>query len=334
MGVVADNWLEGYRKDIDNYKLAAKIAADTLQEVFSGVPIAIHSITARAKIPASAGRKIRDKKYGRPQSQMNDVIGVRIITSYAQGVEEVVRRLKDRYEIDEVNSVDKREALGIGLAGYRSVHLVLTLGKIGRTDSAAKMLEKMKIEVQVRSIIEHAWAEIEHELRYKSGLSLSDEIKRRFTVIAGTLELVDKEFDNLSEGLAALVFSYRDRYAAGEALDDVFDSARLMGYLMANRPELVCSGPNGLPLPFERAAECLAVLAEVGILRPSDLGRVMDQEKFRAVIRDYADRRSIEPGSASALVLVMAALSLTDRAILKRSALLSDSVFDAILEDA
>ena len=96
MGVMAARWLERYRKDFSSYEAAAKIAAETIQETFSGVPIAIHSITARAKLPGSAARKIQRKNYGRPRSQMNDVIGARIITSYAQGVEEVVRRLKDR----------------------------------------------------------------------------------------------------------------------------------------------------------------------------------------------------------------------------------------------
>jgi ppGpp synthetase/RelA/SpoT-type nucleotidyltranferase len=332
MGVMAANWLERYRKDLGTYRVAAKIAAEAIEETFSGIPIAIHSVTARAKSPGSAARKIERKKYGRPQSQMNDVIGVRIITSYAQGVEEVVRRLKDKYEIDEVNSVDKREALGIGMVGYRSVHLILNLGKVGKADGAAKILEQMKIEVQVRSIIEHAWAEIEHELRYKSGLSLPDEIQRRFSIIAGTLELVDREFDSLADELAALVFKYRERYNASEAEGEGFDSAHLMGYLLARRPDLAPAGPKKLPLPFERASECLAVLSEAGISNARDLDQVIDQEPFRALIRDYADRRHIEPNTVSGLVLVMAAASLVNRDIVRRSALLNDSVFEAVLE--
>ena len=184
---------------------------------------------------------------------------------------------------------------------------------------------------QVRSIIEHAWAEIEHELRYKSGLSLPDDIKRRFSIIAGTLELVDNEFDNLADGLAALVFTYRDRYDAGEAIDEAFDGAHLMGYLLARRPDLAPTGPKKLPLPFERASECVAVLAEAGVSSARDLDVLIDQEPFRALIRDYADRRGIEPNTASGLVLVMAAISLVDRKIVEQSALLSDSVFETML---
>ena len=220
------------------------------------------------------------------------------------------------------------------MVGYRSVHLILTLGKVGRTDGAAKMLQKMRIEVQVRSIIEHAWAEIEHELRYKSGLSLPDDIKRRFSIIAGTLELVDREFDSLADGLAALVFAHRDRYSAGEAVDEIFDSAHLMGYLLARRPDLAPTGPKKLPLPFERASECVAVLAEAGISNAKDLDPLIGQEPFRALVRDYADRRGIEPNTASGLVLVMAAVSLVDREMVGRSALLNDSVFEAILVDS
>jgi ppGpp synthetase/RelA/SpoT-type nucleotidyltranferase len=330
---VGDAWLERYRGEIETYQAAAKIAEEIIGDVFAGIPIAIHSVTARAKSPGSAARKIKRKKYASPQSQMNDVVGVRIITSYAQGVEEVVRRLKDRYEIDENNSIDKRQALGTGMVGYRSVHLVLKLGKVGRADDAAKLLTEIKIEVQVRSVIEHAWAEIEHELRYKSGLTLPEEIQRRFTVAAGTLELVDSEFDRLADELADLAFKHRDRYNSGGALEEAFDSSRLMGYLLARRPDLSPSGPRKLPLPFERACECVEILKELGITTAKKLDSIIDDESFRSLVRNYADRRDIEPNTVSALVLVMIAGSLIDRDVIKRSALLSDQVFEEMFED-
>jgi ppGpp synthetase/RelA/SpoT-type nucleotidyltranferase len=49
-------------------------------------------------------------------------------------------------------------------------------------------------EIQVRSILEHAWAEIEHEVVYKSGMEFPGQFKRRFAAIAGLLEMIDKDF--------------------------------------------------------------------------------------------------------------------------------------------
>jgi ppGpp synthetase/RelA/SpoT-type nucleotidyltranferase len=96
---------------------------------------------------------------------MTDVIGVRVITTYAHGVQAVADRLRSKYEVDERNSVDKTSALNVDRFGYRDIHLVLRLGKTGELGCIREILEKVKIEVQIRSVLEHAWAEIEHELR-------------------------------------------------------------------------------------------------------------------------------------------------------------------------
>jgi putative GTP pyrophosphokinase len=250
MGPVAERWLEGFKVNYSLYREAATIATDEIREALSGFPVALHSVTGRAKKPDSASEKVRRKSYGRPKSQMTDVIGVRVIASYAQGVEEVVSLLRDRYVIDEKNSVDKREDLRVKEVGYRSVHLVLSLGKVGKTGSAGELLANMKIEVQVRSIVDHAWAEIDHQLRYKSGVNLPKDIERRFAALAGALELVDQEFNSLANGLVTLVERYEERYNNDELMDVEFDSARLLGFVMARRPEAVRLGPQKCHYPL------------------------------------------------------------------------------------
>jgi hypothetical protein len=62
----------------------------------------------------------------------------------------------------------------------------------GRGD---EFLRKRWFEIQVRSLLEHAWAEIEHEIVYKSGITQPDAVRRRFAALAGSLELFDSEFE-------------------------------------------------------------------------------------------------------------------------------------------
>jgi hypothetical protein len=55
----------------------------------------------------------------------------------------------------------------------------------------------LKFEIQVRSILQHAWAEIEHDLEYKSREAVPRQIRRRFARLSGLLELADAEFVRL-----------------------------------------------------------------------------------------------------------------------------------------
>ena len=332
MGPVAEKWLKEYRAKYPLYDEAARIAANVIRETLSGYPIAIHSVNGRAKKPDSAAEKLQRKGYGRPKNQMTDTIGVRVITSYAQGVEEVVRRLRDRYDVDEPNSIDKRDDLSVREVGYRSVHLVLTLGKVGGTGEAAKLLTDIKVEVQIRSIVDHAWAEIEHELRYKSGVHLPAGIQRRFAALAGALELVDEGFNSLANELVELVRYYAERYKNHELMDDEFDSARLLGFIMATRPEAAKLGPQGIPLSFDVASECIRALTDVDLKSGSKLIQVIDSQPFRSLVRDYADRRRVEPSEVSAQVIVAAAIALADSSLLLRYGALNDSVLRSLIE--
>jgi hypothetical protein len=63
--------------------------------------------------------------------------------------------------------------------------------------------EGLKIEIQIRSLLQHTWAEIEHAY-YKAERSLPASIRRRVSLLAGQLELADNEFVNLRKDAATV----------------------------------------------------------------------------------------------------------------------------------
>jgi hypothetical protein len=104
-------------------------------------------------------------------------------------VKEVIRR---EFEVDEKNSVDKRQTEPDRF-GYRAVNLVCThLGKRA-TDVEYKKFSGISFEIQVTSILGHAWSEIEHEW-YDLREAYPAEIKRRFARLVALFEIADNEF--------------------------------------------------------------------------------------------------------------------------------------------
>lgn len=161
------------------------------------------SAVFRIKDADSLSEKISRKgdKY-QTLSDITDVGGVRIITYYADDVDRVAELIEREFEVDKENSIDKRKTLGANVFGYLSLHYVISLD-----DRRAKLPEYenlggLKIEVQIRSILQHSWAEMEHDMGYKSNIEVPDEIVRDFSRLAGLLELADKEFREIREKIS------------------------------------------------------------------------------------------------------------------------------------
>lgn len=155
-------------------------------------------ITARTKTVASfaakADRTIDGRRlYTDPLSEITDQIGVRVITYLRDDVATVANLLGE-----EMRLLDDRdmgvETASEGRWGYTSRHLLV-----------AAEGEQQPASVQVRTILQHAWAEFEHDVRYKGSVTEEDapDLDRRFTLAAGLLELADREFSAIRERLVS-----------------------------------------------------------------------------------------------------------------------------------
>src|SRR5439155_19155749 len=94
-------------------------------------------------------------------------------------------------------SIDKRTELGLKEFGYQSVHVIARVRSSSPNLGWFREVGPDWFEIQVRSILQHSWAEIEHEVVYKSGVAYPQSFKRAFSALAGTLEILDKQFESL-----------------------------------------------------------------------------------------------------------------------------------------
>ena len=113
----------------------------------------------------------------------------------------MAKLIEKEFDVDKERSVDKRELLDPDRFGYLSLHYVVKLPAARLRLTEYKRFKDCCAEIQVRSILQHAWAEIEHDLGYKGKQAVPREIRRRFSRLAGLLEMADAEFVQIRNGL-------------------------------------------------------------------------------------------------------------------------------------
>lgn len=198
--------IEEYGKLRPLYQDYAEVIRFILQEELHAKSIRVHSIEVRAKSIESLRRKIaraREAESGEipvqgPLTEITDLAGVRVITFFPKTLVEVDRILREQFEIMEID--DKSETLKEDdKFGYHSVHYLVRL-QPNRTELAEySRFKDLVAEIQVRTILQHVWAEIEHDIQYKSVEAMPTTIRRRFIMLAGLLELADREFQAIHD---------------------------------------------------------------------------------------------------------------------------------------
>jgi putative GTP pyrophosphokinase len=174
--------------DYDRLSMALEttsaILAGQLRSRIKAQGIRLYALQHRVKTRASLAAKIArpDKTYG-ALAQVTDVIGLRVVAYFEDQLDAIATLLEQDYAVDFAHSVDKTKALESSEFGYRSIHYV-----------CAAPVADLRFEVQLCSALQHAWAEVEHDLGYKTEADVPWRIRRRFSRLAGLLELVDEEF--------------------------------------------------------------------------------------------------------------------------------------------
>ncbi len=196
--------LEKYGAIRERYVRYAGAIESILKMALKDIPT--HHISARAKdidrFAEKASKPDPDDpirpKYTDPLLEIEDLAGARVIAYVLRAlpqIEDVVVR-----EFDVVERSDKGEQLiEKALVGYRSIHLIVRM-----KSERVKLLEysefsDLRAEVQIRTILQHTWAEIEHDMRYKPASEPNKELSQRFTALAGLIEVGDREFDQIYE---------------------------------------------------------------------------------------------------------------------------------------
>jgi len=237
--------VDEYKKTRPKYEALSEKVESIIKDILNSNNINYYSINNRTKSIEKYKEKATREKYKDPTSEIMDMSGIRIITYTNSDAKKVYDLINTSFDILPEHSIDKSKELGIDKVGYQSIHCVGILGKDRINLPEYKIFKGMCFEIQIRTILQHAWAEFEHDRNYKFAGVLPDEIRRRLLILSGSLELIDKEFDRIALDIDEYTQAIEYRWKIGD-LNIPINTTSLKEYMNLKFSKLVEIGidPN------------------------------------------------------------------------------------------
>ena len=162
---------------------------------------------------------------------LHDLVGARIICYFNDGVTLIGEEIEKHFNVDWEKSGNKRHLLSADSFGYLSLHYICSLRK---EDGYPENLTDIKFEIQIRTILQHAWAAIDHDLGYKNEFGTPKEVTREFARLAGLLEIADDEFMRIRNKILEYTEITRKRIINNDVEDINIDLISLREYMNKN----------------------------------------------------------------------------------------------------
>ena len=213
--------LEEYREAIPVFERMQEEVLATLRDALQRNGLIVTAIESRIKTEESLTGKLALKggKYA-TLSDITDILGARIVTFYTDDVDRIAAMAEQLFEIDWENSVDKRMLHQLDSFGYNSLHYICKLPGYD-----------YRFELQLRTTLQHAWASINHDIGYKSGVEIPREYMRRINRMAGLLEMADDEFSRIRSEITDYRRRVQQLVQNGKLDDVLLDGDTFNSYL-------------------------------------------------------------------------------------------------------
>ena len=269
-------WVDQFKQERQRFEKLGEVMRKLMEDrVLPLCPVA--SISGRAKTVASFARKILTKrKYADPLAEMTDLYGIRVIVQIDKEVDAVRRFVRDQeklFVIDEKNSEDKLSRLRSGEFGYRSVHFAVSLAPEAVPEEFRHLnLHKLKAELQIRTQLQHAWADIGHDRLYKGAFKPPRRFERESARLAALLESADETFSRLVAGLDEYECHFGSYLDPAGIREQIAMSEAILEHDPGNKGEILRLARLHLALdtPGDRAA------AEAAVKRVEENSRTAD----------------------------------------------------------
>ena len=174
---------------------------------------------------------------------LTDMIGIRIICTFLEDVTIVKEQIQKIFDVKEIEI--KGESQSFKEFGYESVHVLVKVPDdcmpsqkfYDKNGLELKLPDDLVCEIQIRTILQDAWAEVEHELIYKSEFTPFDmPLKRKLASMNASLSLADIIFQEIRDYQKKLQIEMNERHRSFyEKADELTNDSLAIPYETENK---------------------------------------------------------------------------------------------------
>lgn len=231
--------IEEYLKRQDKYHAFSDNVEGLVRELLLVAGLEFVLFESRIKDVASLRRKIEEyAKNIDSLDEIGDIVGLRVVFLHQSQLELAEKSISAEFRVYKHVS-HEYDTKSVGTFGYRSRHLVVSINSTRSKLTEWNRFKGFRAEIQLRTVLQHAWAAHSHGLDYKPGtVGLEDPLRRGLSVLSAQLEQADKEFQALRDQADAVNLEYGRCIAEGRLEQVELTTGALRAYLDVLRPAL------------------------------------------------------------------------------------------------
>ncbi len=185
-----------YYASADTYGRALLQVQKRLRSWLGDGPTLKYRVKSFESVYQKLRRRIADGEVQRDSVSITDLLGIRVVCPFLEDIQEAERILSERAQV--VEKERKGARYSFQEFGYDSVHYLIRIPEEVRRP--LNLPESSLVEVQLRTILQDAWAEVEHELIYKTDFTPFDEpLRRKLAALNANLSLADMVFQEIRD---------------------------------------------------------------------------------------------------------------------------------------
>lgn len=180
---------------------------------------------------------------------LTDMIGIRVICAFVEDLALVEKQVVASFDVKEIERKGAEQSFKE--FGYESVHILVSIPEncLPASGISDELKKNLVCEIQLRTILQDAWAEVEHELIYKSEFNPFDKpLRRKLASINASLTLADIIFQEIRD------YQKKLQNELGARRNSFYEKADEFSEDMLGQPHHQPSADTSIESPFTKGS--------------------------------------------------------------------------------